>query len=96
MKAIGEFYNDKQLFKIGVTSSRLGKNRIKQQSIKVGCEYEEVLHEDVICKATKLEKEIHKLGTNPKLTGFDGATEIRAFNDEELKKTFKIIESYIK
>lgn len=94
-KAIGEFYNDKQLYKIGVTSSRLRKNRIVQVAGKLNWDYEIVLYEKVFCEASELEKKIHKLGTNPNLIGFDGATELRALDELELQKAKTIVQPYI-
>lgn len=94
-KAINEFYDDKQLYKIGVTSSRLRKKRIIQVAGKLRWDYEIISLEKVSCEATKLEKEIHKIGINPNLIGFDGATEMRAFNNEDLKKAINIIKPFI-
>ncbi len=94
-RAIGELYDDKPLYKIGVTSSRLRKNRIIQVAGKLGWDYEIVLYEKVFCEASELEKKIHELGTNPKLVGFDGATELRAFNGIELQKAKVIVAPYI-
>lgn len=94
-KAINEFFNDKSLYKIGVTSSRLRKKRIVQVAGKLGWDYEIILLEKVSCEATTLEKEIHKIGISPNLTGFDGATEMRALSDEELEKAKNIIKPFI-
>jgi hypothetical protein len=95
-KAIGEFYNDKQLYKIGVTSSRLRKNRIVQVAGKLKWDFEIILLENVICEARELEKHIHKIGTNPNLKGFDGATELRAFSEDELIEAINTVKPYIK
>ena len=94
-KAVREFYNDKPLYKIGVTSTRLNDIRIHQVADKLGWEFKIILLKSVNCEASELEQQIHLLGTNPNLTGFDGATEFRAFNKEELKEAIDIITPYI-
>ncbi len=94
-QALNEFYDDKPLYKIGVTSTRLKDERIIQVTSKLEWEYEIILLESVVCEARDLEKKLHKLGTNPRLIGFDGATEFRAFNQEELQKAIDTISPYI-
>lgn len=82
-KLVGEKWNDVQLYKIGVTSVRLDDVRIKQCAKSGNFEYDIVIMKEVK-DARKIEKELLKYGINPKLTGFDGATEVRALSDVEL------------
>lgn len=95
-QALKEFYDGKPLYKIGVTSARLKKNRILQVANKLGWEYKIILIKNVICEARELERKLHTIGTNPNLAGFDGATEFRAFDEHELQKAIDVITPYIK
>jgi hypothetical protein len=95
-QALKEFYDSKPLYKIGVTSARLKKNRILQVVNKLGWEYKIILIQNVTCEARELERKLHTIGTNPNLIGFDGATEFRAFNKNELQKAIDVITPYIK
>ena len=82
-EAVGERWNDKPIFKIGVTSKRLGETRIKQVAYTMGFEYKIHLLED-IDKAKNLEREIlNKLCDTPTLTG-SGYTEFRACSYEDM------------
>jgi len=44
-----------------------------------------------VTDAKTLETQLLELGTDPKLTGFGGCTEVRALTNEELNKTKELI-----
>ena len=84
-EAVGERWNDKPIFKIGVTSKRLGMTRVKQVAYSMGFEYKIHLLE-VVDKARSKEQEIlNKLYDIPTLIG-NGSTEFRACSYQELEK----------
>ena len=83
-RAVGQYFNGEPIYKIGVTSARLGSRRIDQVAKDVGFEYVLICCEPVACRATDLEKRLHLLGHDPQFTGFDGATEFRAMSDAVL------------
>ena len=89
--AIGQTYNLDQVYKIGVTSARLGTERIKRCASAYGVEFEILTCTAVDCKATDLEKQLLVLGDNPGFTGFDGATEMRSMNKSQLDAATKLI-----
>lgn len=93
-KATDEKYNDKPLYKIGVTSTRLGTYRIEKVAQKKGWKYEIIILKDVKKNADKLEKELLKIGDNPHLTGFDGASEFRALSSFEETQILKLINDF--
>ena len=88
-KAVGVFFNGNQVYKIGVSSARIGHSRIRRVSQRSGIKAEVVCCVEVTCKATQIEKQLLTLGSDPKLTGFVGCTEFRALNDVELAKTIR-------
>lgn len=90
-KAIGQFFNGEQVYKVGVTSHRLGDSRVKDVSKLAGFDYEVICITKIKNKATVLEKKLHKLGKNPKYRGFAGCTEFRAFSDKDMEKIMEII-----
>lgn len=90
-RRVGAFYNNNPVYKIGVTSTRLGEWRIKLCAMKAGCEYELICCEPVVGKATNIEKKLLILGENPGYTGFDGCTEFRALSDAALYTAITII-----
>ena len=90
-RAVGEFFNGNPVFKIGVTSARLGTRRIKECSDKNGFTPEIIICTPVHGKATELEGELHLLGDDPKYVGIDGATEFRALNTSQLDVALRLI-----
>jgi len=96
-RAVGEFYNGNPVYKIGVTSARLGDWRIKLCANKWGVAFElmclEVLPAGV--KATDVEKKLLILGENPGYGGIDGHTEFRAMSDSALYAAVSIIASHL-
>jgi len=86
-KAPGEYFNGKPVYKAGITSERLRDRRI----LEVNPNAEIVIIAKVSGRATLVEKELLKLGDNPKYTEGDGRTEYRALSDHELTKALDII-----
>lgn len=90
-KAVGQFFNGDQVYKVGVTSHRLGDSRVRDVSKLAGFDYEVVCIVRVKHKATSVEKKLHNLGISPKYQGFAGCTEFRAFSENDMEKVMKII-----
>tara|TARA_R110000772_G_scaffold5454_7_gene19515 strand:+ start:628 stop:1476 length:849 start_codon:yes stop_codon:yes gene_type:complete len=91
-EVVDELWADLPIFKIGITSERLGKTRIHQVARSYGFEYKVHLlikvHNE---SATSLECRIHgMLDVIPKLIG-DGATEFRACSYEQMEDVIKMI-----
>ena len=94
-RAVGQHYNGNPVYKIGVTSARLGINRILRCSRSNGFEFDLVCCERVQCKATELERKLLMLGEDPCFLGFDGATEFRALSDSALYAAVSMIASEV-
>lgn len=90
-RAVGQHYNGNPVYKIGVTSVRLGTVRVEQVAEASGFEFDLICCEPVACKATDLEAKLHILGEDPGYTGFDGATEFRALSDSALYAAISMI-----
>jgi len=93
-KALGEEFNGKPVYKIGITSARLEDVRINKVANASGFQAEIVILKKVDTAATSLEAEIHGLGEHPGYEGFDGYSEFRAMNDDELALAVSFIEDY--
>ncbi len=89
-KLVDEYFNGVQLYKIGVTSVRLGSKRIEICANSGGFEYDIIIMKEVP-KASVYEKEFLTYGANPKLKGFEGATEVRALTDNEIDTILAMI-----
>jgi len=85
------FHNKKQVYKVGITSKRLGANRIHFVAQGMKCNYDIIIMSNTICKASKVESKLLKLGDNPNIIGVNGSTELRAFTSTELQKCLNII-----
>ena len=83
-RAVGQYFNGNPVYKIGVTSARLGTHRIERCSRSNGFGFEIICCEAVQGKASDLEKKLLILGEDPQFSGFDGATEFRALSDSAL------------
>lgn len=94
-KAIGQFYNGLQLYKIGVTSSRLEDKRIKLLAKKIKMDFEIITLRSVPGSAQYLESRLLSFGLDPGFMGFDGATEFRVLSDEALAEITQVIQNYI-
>lgn len=90
-RAVGQHFSGNPVYKIGVTSARLGTRRVEDVAKGVGFEYDLICCERVACKATDLERKLHILGENPGYSGFDGATEFRALSDSALYAAVSMI-----
>ena len=91
-RAVGMRFNGEKVYKIGVTSARLGRRRIKQVTKASGIKCEMVVLQQVQGKATDLEKQLLVLGTDPEYTGFGGCTEFRALSLSALETAIALIE----
>jgi len=94
-KAIGQFYNGNQVYKIGVTSARLGEIRVLQCANEADFDAEIVILANVNGKATEVEKSLLAIGADPKYVGFNGASEFRAMTAAQLNRAIDIINSNI-
>ncbi|RLA77015.1 MAG: hypothetical protein DRG30_01450 [Epsilonproteobacteria bacterium] len=92
-KAIGIKFNNKQVYKIGVTSFRRGIQRITEVSKKSSIRAE-IIEIKEIKEALRVEQSILNIGEDPKIIGFRGCTEFRAMNDSELDKAKEIISNW--
>jgi hypothetical protein len=90
-RAVGQFFNGNPVYKIGVTSSRLGNRRIEQVANQADFEYELICCELVQGKATDIEKKLHILGENPNYLDINGCTEFRALSDSALYVAISMI-----
>jgi len=81
------------LYKIGVTSSHLGFQRIRKVSKEMGVEYS-ILSYVKTENAVAIEKHLLTLGKRPKLnnTNIDGYSEFRVLSDKELKRAFILLD----
>lgn len=92
-KMVGKQYKGMPVYKIGITSARLGDRRIKQVAKEHEVGYEVVVMAETKVPAMDIEAALKKLGENPGYVG-DGATEIRAMSDEDLHKALSLIEEF--
>jgi hypothetical protein len=95
-EAVGELYNGKRVYKIGVTSQHLG-----QSHRMVGCARRNGMEPRLLVArflgkwyVPELEKYLLTFGEDPKLDVPDGKTEFRALTDEEVSTIIRIIESH--
>lgn len=91
-RALGQYFNGDPVYKIGVTSSRLGHDRINQVAKGSGFEFELVCSEKVAGKASMIETKLLCLGANPQYTGFNGASEFRSLSPSALDAAIQIIQ----
>lgn len=91
-RALGQRFNGDPVYKIGVTSSRLGHDRIAQVAKGSGFEFELVCSEKVAGKASAIETKLLCLGANPQYVGFNGASEFRALSPSALDAALTIIQ----
>lgn len=91
-KSVGELFNGKNVYKIGITKSSKGRGRIKQCATASGRK-PKILCLEKVKDAASLEREILNIGEHPDyLYKFDGYTEMRAFDGEELAIVLKMID----
>lgn len=83
----------RNIYKVGVTSERLGEERIYSVSRKSGLPAEGI----IISKsgrALEAEKELMKIGLSANFHGFNGSSEFRVFSDNDYKKAYRILYEY--
>lgn len=90
-KAIGEYFNGNPVYKIGVTSARLGTRRIEEVAKFGNFEFDIICCETVQCKASDMERKLLILGESPGYYGFNGASEFRALSDSALYAAISLI-----
>jgi len=83
-RADGQFFNNLPLYKVGVTSFRLGESRIRKVAQAVKFRPILIAYAERPDDANTIEKLILQIGHNPLLTGFDGCSEFRAMRDEDV------------
>lgn len=82
------------VYKIGVTSTRLGCERIQHVAGKAGVEYDIVILASVVSKATEIEKMLLDSSTPYSFDyKFDGSTEFRKIANDEIDTMINIIKS---
>ena len=93
-EAVGQTFNMKPVYKIGVTSERLGEARMKKNAQKMGFGYKLVAMEKTSCAASELEALLHDIGSNPDYVEGDGKTEFRALSDAQLAEVLEWIVAF--
>lgn len=84
------------VYKVGVTSVKLGDTRVNRVISASGLNSELVILTAVKCKATALETELLKVGQVVTFEDkFDGCTEYRAYSPKQMEKVMKTIEQQI-
>ena len=91
-RAVGETFEGLPVYKIGITSERLGQQRIKLVAAKAGFRSNLIRWTPLNGKATELEGMLLEMGKNPGYEGIDGATEFRALTDLELEVAIDTID----
>jgi hypothetical protein len=91
-RAENTFHNGYPVYKVGVTSARLGDVRMQQVARAGGFKAEPVLQVTVEAgTATDLERYIlERFGQDPEFVGFDGCSEFRAFRPDELAQIVEL------
>jgi hypothetical protein len=90
-RVTGALHDGKPVYKIGITSARLGEERIKHVAKKHKVGYEIIIFAKTRVPAMRIEERIKRIGENPGYTG-DGATEFRAWSEMELQRALDIID----
>lgn len=82
--------NDDMVCKVGVTSQRLGEDRIKSVSCKsrLPCEFMIIARSN---SALDAEKELQEIGAYEPMHDFNGSTEFRRMSLSELTKAYEVI-----
>lgn len=90
-RALGHEFNNRQVYKIGTTSERLGDRRIKEVARWANMEVDIVILAKVKTHASQIEMKLLELGVNPKYEGFNGSSEFRALTNDELDAALSLI-----
>jgi len=91
-RALDHQFNGLPIYKFGTTSTRLGHQRITEVARLGGMTFDIVILAKVKVHASVIEGELLQIGSNPRYSGFNGASEFRALTDEELKHALRLIE----
>jgi len=92
-RMLDQWFNGLPVYKVGVTSGRLGAARIKSQNRNARAEHAVIIQPTlVVGLATDVEQYALSLGENPKFTGFDGCTEYRAYSDQDVRAITDMVE----
>jgi len=92
-RATGEVFNGLPVYKVGITSARLGDARIKSQCRKSRMKHQLVIPSTrMIGCARDVELFALGLGVDPKYLPFDGSTEYRAFTEDEVQQIKDMVE----
>lgn len=87
------YFNGNPVFKVGVTSTRLGDARLKQQERMSKMSHTPIINPtEVVGFATDIEGYALSLGENPGYIGFDGCSEYRAYSDADLQAIKAMVE----
>jgi hypothetical protein len=90
-RAVDMVSNGMPVYKIGVTSARLGRQRIEQVAAASGIEAEVILLEKLSTKASVVEKKLLSLGSPVEIGSFNGASEFRAMSPAALDAALSVI-----
>lgn len=82
------------VYKIGITSLRLNDKRLKEVAKKADLKIEQAYKYFVDGRATGIESELLKIGHKTELTGFDGASELRALTELELITMLNMLDNH--
>lgn len=93
-EAVGEQFNGKPVYKIGVTSAHLDDQRINIVANRSGFCAKIIILCEVTTSARSIESQLLELGEHPGYEGFDGCTEFRAMTEDELTTALNIINSH--
>jgi hypothetical protein len=94
-RAEREYFNGNPVYKIGITSWRLGQRRVNMVAKKAGFESSIIVFQKVPGKATDLENKLLALGDDPKYAAFNGSTEFRALSPAALDAALAIVSEAI-
>jgi len=90
-RAIGETFNGMSIYKIGLTSARLGARRIEQVCQAGNMQADIIILAQVSGRASQLELQLLTIGTDPGFSSFDGSSEFRAMTDEQLAQAVRLV-----
>lgn len=94
-QAEGQYYNGEKVYKIGITSARLGNQRVEQVAKTNDMQAKLIVLQYVGRYYTPtLEQHLLAFGEDPKLDATDGSTEFRALTDEQLQTIIAIIKAH--
>lgn len=85
-----ETYHSKKVYKVGVTSNRLGLKRINQCAIGMGTECKNIVAYIRTNNARVIEKELLKTGEKYTKIKGDGYSELRCFDSIELNQSLLV------